>query len=365
MFCSIFRYSLLLMSMYLFSFSLYSCKQAHGETLTPEERVSKVQEVKPVSVKVQKAERRSFPLRTITTGVLESARQAEIKFLRGGQLMALPIREGQSVAKGELLAEVDDASLQLQLEQSQLALDEATVNKKDLLIANGGDAEQDTSVSAKKLELILTLSGYNKAQHSIKQTKYELSQTKVFALFDGIIANVKTFTFEQVNPGESICTLIDPNSFEVTFSILEQEALGLSKGQSVIISPLAAPKKEHRARITTINPQVNAQGLVRVRAALQSAVKIRLFEGQNVKVVIEKKAPGQLVIPKRALLLRSGREVVFTYDETSGKAQWHYVQSSHQNDEQIVISEGLEEGALVIYDGQMNLAHGTTVAIQR
>ena len=216
---------------------------------------------------------------------------------------------------------------------------EALVNKKDLLIANGGEAEFDTSVSEQKLKLILTLSGYDKARHRVKQTKYELSQTQVFAPFSGLVANVKPKAFQQVNPGESICTLIDPGSFAVTFSVLEREAFQLSKGQSILISSLAQPEKQYQARISTVNPIVSDQGLVRVRAALQKATGNRLFEGQNVKVVIEKKLSKQLIIPKSALTLRSGREVVFTYDEELGKAQWHYVQSGPQNDQQIVIAD--------------------------
>jgi multidrug efflux pump subunit AcrA (membrane-fusion protein) len=109
-------------------------------------------------------------LRTIATGVLEAARQADITFRQGGEVTVLPIREGQTLRQGALLAEVDDTELQMKLTQTRLALDEAIVNKKDLLIANGGDAEVDSSVSAQKLELILTLSGYNKALHNIRQT---------------------------------------------------------------------------------------------------------------------------------------------------------------------------------------------------
>jgi RND family efflux transporter MFP subunit len=302
-------------------------------------------------------------LRTIATGVLEAARQADITFRKGGQVTALPIREGQMVRRGELLAEVEDAELQMKLTQTRLALDEAIVNKKDLLIANGGDAESDSSVSAQKLELILTLSGYNKARHNIRQTEYELDQTKVFAPFDGVVADIEARAFQRANTGERICTLIDPHSFEVVFSMMESEALQLNVGQPVLATPLAAAARQYRAQITTINPQVDAQGLVRVKAALQNGADKRLFEGQQVKVIIEKRLPDQLVIPKNARSIRAGREVVFTYDEATGKARWHYVQSSHENDEEVVIETGLESGMLVIWDGHLNLSHDTKVSV--
>lgn len=345
------------------SLTLPSCEPAHGGTPPATETGAKVEDIRPVPVKVRKVERRSFPLRTIATGVLEAARQADMTFRQGGEVTALPIREGQTVRQGALLAEVDDTELQMKLTQTRLALDEAIVNKKDLLIANGGDAEADSSVSAQKLELILTLSGYNKALHNIRQTEYELSQTKVVAPFDGVVADVKARAFQRVNSGETICTLIDPNSFEVAFSMMEAEALQLTSGQPVQVRPMAKESRSYRAKITTINPQVDAQGLVRVKASLLSSADTRLFEGQNVKVIIERRLPDQLVVPKNALSIRAGREVVFTCDETTGRARWHYVQSSHENDEEVVIESGLESGMLVIWDGHLHLSHDTKVSV--
>lgn len=359
---SIFRFSFFL-SPLAFILSLPSCQQAHGETPIQEEIISNVQEIQAVPVSVQKAVREAFPLKTLVTGKLEAGRQAEIKFLRGGQLTVLSAREGEFIEEGQLLAKVDDSAPQLKLEQSKLTLDEAIVNKKDLLIANGGNPESDSSVSEQKLGLILTLSGYNKAQHHIRQAAYELQQTKVYAPFNGIIADVKAKKFQQVNAGEIICTLIDPRSYEVSLSVLEKEALQLSIGQSVIVEPIAAPNQKHSAQITTINPTVNEQGLVRVRAALRNYSGKKLFEGMNVNVTIEKKLPQKLIIPKNALVIRSGREVVFTFREESGKAQWHYVQSSYENDEFIVIEKGLEEESLVIYDGNQHLVDGAKVSV--
>lgn len=345
--------------------ALPSCQPAHGHTPAAEESpATAAAEIRPIPVKVRKAERRTFSQRTIATGVLEAARQADLEFQRGGYLASLHVQEGQTVKEGDVIAEIDDTELQLKLEQSRLELDQAMVEKKDLLIANGGHPESDSSVSAQKLELILTLSGYNQALHRIKQTKHELSHAQLTAPFDGIVAGVTTRALQQVNSGETICTLIDPESFSAVFSVLEEEALALSPGQAVTISPLAAPDRKYGARIQTINPRVNDQGLVKVRATLDHTSDDRLFEGMKLSVVLENRLPGQLVVPKSAIVLRSGREVVFTYDENTGKAEWNYVRSSRQNDAYAVIDEGLGKGDLVIYDGQLNLVHGTTVSIQ-
>lgn len=68
------------------------------------------------------------------------------------------------------------------------------------------------------------------------------------------------------------------------------------------------------------------------------------------------------MVPKTAVVLRSGRQVVFTLRE--GKAQWNYVQTGLENmTEYTVTGDGLEEGAQVIVTGNVNLAHETPVRV--
>ncbi|MEM8524756.1 MAG: efflux RND transporter periplasmic adaptor subunit [Bacteroidota bacterium] len=318
-------------------------------------------EKKPITVKVQPIEVGTFPLQTTTNGTLQARQKLEIKLEMGGKIIELPLREGQAVKKGELLLQLDDQALQLQLEQYQLALEEAEVNKADLLIANGGQAFVDTSVSAQKLKLVNTLSGYNKSKHAIKQAEHELSKVNIHAPFSGIIADVKVQAEQQVSGGETVCTLLDPNSFEAVFTLLEQDATRVKKGESVKIFPLSLPEQTLTGRITAINPIVDEQGLVTVYARLNNSRR-SLFEGMNVKVVIERPVYQQLIVPKSAVVLRSGKAVVFTYEEPLAK--WNYVTVAHENDVSAAISEGLSKTDTIIYIGNLNLDHDAQVVLR-
>ena len=81
----------------------------------------------------------------------------------------------------------------------------------------------------------------------------------------------------------------------------------------------------------------------------------------NVNVRVQKTLPNQLVIPKKALVLRTNRQVVFTLHE--GKAMWNYVKTGLENATGFIITEGLTEGDSVIYDGNINLAHEAPVSV--
>ena len=350
------------------AFLLTNCQQAKSKEKEQKVKISNVAPTKkanPITTKIknQPIEQKSFLITTNSTGTLIPHQQTTLHLKSTGTIEQLPIKDGQYVQKGSLIAALNDQSLQLALQQKQLELEDAIVNKKDLLIANGGDSEIDTSVSAKKLDLILTLSGYRRAKQGIKQAQFQIDQAAIYAPFSGLIADVEVKQYQQGNTGQIVCRLLNPHTFEAQFQLTEAEALRVKIGQLVTIIPLALPEKNFKANISIINPIVNEQGLVTVRARLKNIGQHRLLEGMNVQVSIERKMLNQLVIPKTALVLRSGKEVVFTYEENEQLAKWNYVKVAYENETELAISEGLKAGDLVIYEGNMNLSHDAKVEV--
>ena len=315
------------------------------------------------------AETKTLHLKTQATGTLAAPATAEIKTAQSGQLKSLPITEGAFIQKNATIALLDPTTIQLQLEKAQLTLEEAEFNKNDLLVMQGGTWGVDTSVNETTLLSINQQSGHKKARHAIKELEYQLSQTHITAPFDGTVADLKVHAHQHVGAGETICTLIDPNSFEVEFSMLEKEAVQIDIGQSIKISPMARPEQVLQGKVSSLNPIVDEHGLVRIHASINAGdlrrnrQQNRLFEGMNVRVTLEKALPNQLVIPKSAVVLRSGKPVVFTYDAASGLAKWNYVTVAYENDEEVAITEGLKPGDLVVFEGNLNLDHDAEVTV--
>ena len=108
-----------------------------------------------------------------------------------------------------------------------------------------------------------------------------------------------------------------------------------------------------------INPLVEESGMVRVKASV--AAEKRLFEGMNVRVSVQRSLGKQLVVPKSAVVLRSGKQVVFTL--VNGKAHWNYVRTGLENADSYTIVEGLKAGDRVITTGNLNLAHEASVTV--
>ena len=168
------------------------------------------------------------------------------------------------------MAKIDDTQLRFQLEDYRFAYEDAVLKKNDLLIANGGKAGVDTSVNAQKLELIIIESGYERALYNIRKGEHELAQATLFAPFSGLIAELEAKAYQQITAGQKICRLLDPNSFQVVFHVLENDAIQIRKGQKVKVFPNAAPDLEFSATVQTINPVVDENGLVEIKAGLKA-----------------------------------------------------------------------------------------------
>ena len=101
--------------------------------------------------------------------------------------------------------------------------------------------------------------------------------------------------------------------------------------------------------------------MVQIKASVENP-QSKLYDGMNVMIRVQRAVDKQLLIPKSALVLRNGRKVVFTYKK--GLAQWVYVQTSLENSESYVVTEGLNQGDSVIYEGNINLAHESPVVLK-
>lgn len=140
--------------------------------------------------------------------------------------------------------------------------------------------------------------------------------------------------------------------------ILESELPIIKTGDKVIISPFSIEDYSVEGKISEINPIIDKNGMVRVKALINNKHG-KLYDGMNIKVKVQKEMGNYLQIPKEAVVLRNNKQIVFTLKNNT--AQWNYVKTGMENSKNYIISEGLSAGDSVIYKGNINLAHGTPV----
>lgn len=268
------------------------------------------------------------------------------------------VKNGDYVKKGAPIASLDRFKLENQLKQNENDLASAKLELSDVLIGQGYDPEKPHDVPGEVMKLARLRSGLDKAEAVIAATRRDLNACTLTAPFDGVVANLFQKEHNRPSSSEPFCRVISNGTMDVEFTILESELPIVRSGDEVRVGAFASTER-YSGHVTEINPVVDKDGLVKVRASVTGHKD--LFEGMNVKVTLRRALDEQLVVPKSSVVLRTGKQVVFTLQ--GDKAIWNYVTTGLENMNEVVILDGLEPGAEVIYDGNINLAHEAPVKV--
>ncbi len=232
-----------------------------------------------------------------------------------------------------------------------------------LSIINEGFKTLDDTIklTALRKEAMYLQCGYTSSLKAFEKAEKEYTLIKTRAPFDGIIADLEAKPYNQTSVYKSLCTLIDDSKMEVVFNVLETEIGNLHSGMEVEITPYANHKYTLTGKITEVNPRIDENGMVKVKAVTDNQQRI-LVDGMNVSILIKRQIDHKIIIPKSAVLPRQGKKVVFVYQK--GKAMWRYVTTGYENSTEVSVEEGISPGDTVIYDNNLGLSHMNTVVIE-
>lgn len=314
-------------------------------------------------VTVMKLSKGNFNHELVSNGKIVAKDYADLYFRTSEVVAKVYVKNGSFVRKGQKLAELDLFKLNNALTQSKNALAIANLEMKDVLIGQGYAADSLDEIPADVLELASIKSGYEQAKAQYESARHEVEQATLIAPFDGVVANLFDKPYNMPKSGEPFCRVIRTTVMEVDFTVLESELPLIKVGDQVEVTPYASLVGTRKGSISEINPLVDANGMVRVKAQVNSGDK--LYDGMNVRISVKRSVPDQMVVPKTAIVLRSGKQVIFTVKDSI--ALWNYVQTGLENMTEYALvdweTSGLQEGMTVITTGNVNLAHETPVKI--
>lgn len=340
--------------------AIFAAACGSGEKSNDDQGVATVLPDQVAQVKTVKLTYTDFEQEIIANGTIQAARKADLRFVTSENITHIYVKNGDRVAKGQKIAELDRFKLQNNLKIAKDNLSRSRLELHDVLIGQGYSPADSANIPAEVHALAQVRSGYDQSLNQYEMADYNLKNSTLYAPFNGIVANLFSAEYNLPSTSEPFCSIIDNQQLEIIFMILENELPSVRIGDKVAVSPYAINDYQLAGSISEINPVVNKNGMVRVKARVNETSD-RLYDGMNVKVRIQRSIPGQLVIPKKARVLRSNREVVFILQ--GGKASWVYVTTGLENSTGYIVTDGLKEGDEVIYEGNINLAHETPVEV--
>lgn len=301
-----------------------------------------------------------FQHELISNGKVATKNIAETRFSSSADISKIYVHNGLRVKKGEPLAILDNYLLKQMHVQAKNALDRAQLDYQDVLIGQGYKINQIASVPPEIQQLARIKSGLNNAQVQWEIADHNLRNATLLSPINGVVANLTAKANTLSNPSAVFCNIIDQNSLEIVFNILESELSLIKVDDKIKVEPYALNSRSIAGRISEVNPWINEKGMIQVKGVVDG--ESGLLEGMNVRVHIFRALDHLWVVPKQAVVMRTGKQVVFTADK--GKANWHCVKTGLENSTQYSItSETLKGGDLVIIEGNAGLSHGAPIKV--
>ena len=338
---------------------LASCTEKKVETT--KETDIRTQEIENIAqVDTIELKESVFYSNIISNGKIRAGEYADLFFRNAELVEEVRAHNGQHVTKGEMLAKLDLYKLNNTLKQQEADMEQARLEMQDIIIGQGYDPEKMKEVPDDVKSLARMRSGLDKVEAAYQSTLRDIEDASLTAPFSGVVANVKVQKYSMAPTAEPAMRIINDGSMCIEFPVLDSEIALIKSGDEVEVMPYSG-NDSYKGRITEINPIVEENGQIIVKASLDRS--IGLIDGLNAKVKINRSFGKALIVPKSAVVLRSGREVVFTWE--NNKAMWNYVKTGLENFDSYVVSEGLRPGQRVIINGNENLAHEAPVELTR
>jgi membrane fusion protein (multidrug efflux system) len=218
----------------------------------------------PVVVDVLVASTKPMSNTLEVNGTVVANEYVELHPESSGRLTYLYVPEGKLIQKGTLIAKINNADLQAQVDKSKVALDLAmkTVKRDSQLIAVNGINQADYDAAQNIVNGFKADIEYNQAL---------LDKTILKAPFDGYIGLRQVSVGAYVTPATLIATLLQRDKIKIDF-VVPEDYSSVLKVDALVDVDMDENGKTRKARIIAIEPQVNLSTRnMTVRAILENS----------------------------------------------------------------------------------------------
>ena len=289
-------------------------------------------------------------------GSLRSRQSVTLRPEVAGRIAEIAFRDGVSVRRGQLLVRLDDTLQRAELSQveAQLSIARANLKRNQELVAENFVAQRVLDESRANLQV---------AEAQVALARARLERMRIAAPFDGIVGITKVALGEYVKDGADLVNLEDTSALYVDFRLPERYQTRVAPGQSVKVNLDALPGRDFSARVTAVDPLVDANGrALSVRAMLPAEGGSPLRPGMFARVTaVFSVNAAALVVPEEALVPQGAGQVVYKLEpEGTGEAAKTVarrvpVQIGVRRGAQVEVIKGLVEGDTVVVAGQQRL----------
>ncbi len=271
---------------------------------------------KPIPITLEKAVVRTIVHLVTATGKVQPEVEVKISPEVAGELIEIPVIEGQSVKKGDLLVRIKPDFYQAQLEQQQASLasakaasvlSQARLSKAEQdykqaqelylkkLISDSDHTAAKTNLDVAKADFDSSVAQIRRTEGSLNQSRDQLSKTTIYAPVDGSISSLTSEVGERVVgtnqfAGTEIMRLANLENMEVRVKVNENDIINVKVGDHTVVTVDAFPGRKFNGAVNEISSSA-------ITVGAQSAAASASDEVTNFLVKISIKAPDAKLRP--------------------------------------------------------------------
>lgn len=319
----------------------------------------------------------------VATGTVNAWLEANVGGKIAGRIQTIPVREGEWVAKGKVLFQLDQSDLllarqaaQAQLSMARASLQEAKINLENIArekerfnrlfeknaISQQKNDDINSAFLIAKNKIELAGASQAAAEVNLEIAEARLGDATVWAPFAGVVFRKMANEAEMISAGMPVVSLMNIDRVKLDVEISELHAREVRKGAPVEVTVDAIPGKVFKGEISSINFRVNPQSRTfKVEIYIENEnhlIKPGMFSRITVKAGTVKNA---IIIPTKALVgdPAGGHLVLVVKDNRSAGRK---VVVGLTGDLLTEVKEGLQVGDKVVVTGNYGMEEGTTLA---
>ncbi|MBR8094899.1 efflux RND transporter periplasmic adaptor subunit [Burkholderia cenocepacia] len=304
---------------------------------------------------------KTVPDALVAIGALQPVQGVTLASELPGRVTEIGFRAGEMVKAGKILIQLFDAPERAALADAQAKAGFARIQlNRSLELASSG-AEAKEILQQRQSE-------FAQAQASVARDKAQIVQKTIVAPFDGEIGVRNVNLGQYLNAGDPVVTLTNLDRLFVNFTLPQQDIAALRNGQPVNVTSDAYLHRSFIGNVTTIEPVINGETRNVIVQATLANPDHALHPGMYVTASVVLPEETALVVPLTAIQTSSfGDSVVVVHGPDArhrGTAEFVPVKVGRQVGNDVIVTQGLKPGDVVVTAGQVRLHPGASVTVQ-
>jgi RND family efflux transporter MFP subunit len=289
------------------------------------------------------------------SGTFEPNMETKLSAELQGKINAVLVEIGDYVQKGQLVIQLDNSILKLQLEAAEVQIEGLELDSKRYAILTKADAIQGIQLE----KTILALKAAKIQRATIIE---QIQKTSIKAPFSGVVTAKLTEQGAFAAPGIPLLQFTDISILKFTINIPENDLHLFQVGKTYSVTADVTDLELLPGKINMVGSKANIGNSYPVQFIVNNK-GLKLKAGMFGKVVVKNNMKAHaFIIPSSAITGSASNPQVYIVKNGKAIKQDVIIQTTLQN--QVILSNGLVNGDVIVINGFINLYDGANVTIK-